>query len=447
MIGRSDRDDNSIRNMRKFYIVFAALVLGVGCKRVEVPPTTEPMSVEITPAVAEQQQFAAPTRAEKFTYFAENSKVGIYMVNYVGTVASTLKSTGNHADNECFTAGADGVLRKVPALFYPLPEVATLVDIYAYYPFTDSMKKDVSVCGFVVDTDQSTAAKQLASDLCWAKNLRSDQDAGIAPSASPVAMEFVHKFSKVRVELNISAISPSGKEVDSVSNVRINGAYLATTMNLATGVVTLKNAASDVRSSIAPLAVQAGVPGGDKYVYEVIIPAQTLLVGYNFVTFDLNYKDGSSSSLSYKISSGTFGTSGSATLAGKLHKISLTLGEGMEILLTGSQITDWTTGVTVGGVVDNEVTTTFNVTMATPAANVTRVVVKTDYEGNFDIKTGVTYAAGVCNFKFEKNKGPRDYGFRITSLQFFDGTTAVSGEIIKTSTRVYSTGVMDLGTW
>lgn len=425
-------------------------MLCASCVRVQDPPTVD-VAVVVAPVNSEQQPFASPTRADSFTYFQPGQKVGLYMVNYVGATAGVLLSTGNHADNQEFVAGADNVLRKVPPIFYPKPDVATKVDIYAYSPFKAEMSTNIAACPFEVAVDQrGDTSVLLAQDLVWAKNLRASESVGIVPSAQPVPMEFVHKFSKVRVTLNIATLSPSGKRVSDIANVSFNGVFRATTFNLATGVVTLKNGDADLRSVITPREVRRGAPGAGSYIYDAIIPAQTFIVGYNFVTFDLIYDDNTRTTLSYKVDNSSFGGGVPSTKQGKIHKINLTLSGAWEVTLTGSTIIDWATGVTENGTVDNQVTTSFKATISNAGVTaIDRVVMTTDFEGSFDIKSGVTFdpVTKVCTFKFEKGKGPRDYGFRIQSLQFFSGDAQVTGVITKTSARVYTPGLMDIGTW
>lgn len=432
--------------MRKFLLIIVALLFCAACNKQVVDLPADQLAVVVAPAITDEP-VRAPSKADTYTFFAKNSQVGLYIVNYNGQVPGVLANTGNQSDNECFTADDNGILRKTPPVFYPAPDVATKVDIYAYYPYTVDMATNVRSCPFAVELDQSVAANVSKSDLCWAKNLRASQEQGIEPTSKPLAMEFVHKFSKIMISLNVSPISPSGKAVTGVANVKVNGVYPGVTLDLVSGNTTLKNGVADSHSTITPTVLQAGTPGTTEYKYEVIVPAQPFTVGYNLITFELNYADGTHSELSYKVSAGTFGPAGNSAQAGKLHKINLTLNAAWEVTLTGSQITDWVTGISHSGKVDNLVTTSFLVTLSDAAVTtVNRVVVTTDYEGSFDIKTGVTFVMGVCKFKFETGMTPRDYGFRITKLDFYNGDALVKS-VTKTSARVYTTGEMNLGTW
>lgn len=160
------------------------------------------------------------TRATE-TAFENGDKVGIYVANQ----PNALKTSGNHADNICFSYS--GSWSTSTPIYWK--DESTKADFYCYYPYTLSI---VSTEGhpFAVKADQSSVANYKASDFLWGKTT------GVAPTKDAVGITVTHAMSNVIVKL----VAGNGYTADDMAaaSVAICGLKTNSTINLATGAIT-----------------------------------------------------------------------------------------------------------------------------------------------------------------------------------------------------------------
>ncbi len=104
--------------------------------------------------------------------FCDGDDVGIYVVDYEGSVAGTLKSEGNRADNVKHTFDeSEYIWRSAYDIYWK--DSKTKIDLYGYYPF--GPVEDVNSYSFEVAKDQNRGAEYgmlggyEASDFLWGK--------------------------------------------------------------------------------------------------------------------------------------------------------------------------------------------------------------------------------------------------------------------------------------
>ena len=111
--------------MKKLFALVATASLMFSCSQ-EVTPDLEKLPINIS--VGQQ------TRANDSTY-ESGDEVGIYVVNYVGSTAGSLSTTGNQVDNMHFTY-SNNAWAPDETIYWK--DKTTAADFYAYYPYSES---------------------------------------------------------------------------------------------------------------------------------------------------------------------------------------------------------------------------------------------------------------------------------------------------------------------
>lgn len=167
--------------------------------------------------------------------FCDGDGVGIYVVNYVDGVSSTLLDEGNQADNVRFVFDEANLAwtPDYPIYYY---DKVTPVDIIGYYPYSNIDK--VNTYPFEVAKDQSTeAANGLmggyeASDFLWGKA------ANITPTSSRVTISYQHRMAGVQVELVEGEGFAEGEWAQLDKQILVSNTIRKASIDLAMGVVT-----------------------------------------------------------------------------------------------------------------------------------------------------------------------------------------------------------------
>lgn len=191
------------------------------------------------------------TRANDTT-FESGDAVGIYVVNYDGTTAGTLKAEGNQADNAEFTY--NGSWNSDEPIYWK--DKNTSADFYAYYPYSASV--NIAKQPFAVQEDQSSEANFWASDFLWGKTVK------VAPTSNAVNIQTNHVLSRIIVEIKPGSGFTSASWAAASKSVKICDVKTNATINLATGVAT----ATGNISKIIPLATSSN--------YKAMIVPQTI---------------------------------------------------------------------------------------------------------------------------------------------------------------------------
>lgn len=280
-------------------------------------PEETPYKVSIYSEILQQPATRVTTDG-----FCTGDEVGIYLVNYDGTVPGTLKLEDNQADNVKFTYSETGEWVSEYDIFYK--DNDTHVDFYGYYPYADP--SSIEAYPFEVAKDQSKGAEHgqmaayEASDFLWAKN----ED--VTPTESKIVLSFGHKMSSARVRFTQGTGWTDAAEFAAVKKeILVTNTIRKSTINLATGVVTPEGE--------APL--DGIIPMDDNGEFRAIVVPQTIAAGKVLLTITI---DGQPRQYAREVDT--------EYLPGKITTFDLSINKKAntgeyEIELTGVNITAW----------------------------------------------------------------------------------------------------------
>lgn len=198
--------------------------------------------------------------------FVDGDEIGVYVVNYEGTVPGRLSTEGNHATNVRHTFNeADHKWNAAYNIYWQ--DKVTHADIYCYYPYDSP--KSVESYSFTVRRDQSkpTEGDEMggyeASDFLWGKA------ADIAPRAGAVRVSMAHCMSNIRVTLVEGSGFKSGEWASTEKNVLVSNLVRDAKINLGDGTVKPNGSAESTatmparvndewRAIVVPQTVAAG---------------------------------------------------------------------------------------------------------------------------------------------------------------------------------------------
>lgn len=201
--------------------------------------------------------------------FADKDEIGVYIVDYNGGDAGTLKNNGNRADNVKFTFD-EAAYKWTPEHDIYWKDKETHIDVYGYYPYSSSVDK-VSVYPFEVQKDQSTEALNgklggyETSDFLWGKAENA------APMDRIVRLSFSHRMAGVRVYLIKGTGFSDAEWSEASKEVLILNTKRKAVIDLATGIVTASGEADgtgiipykkgkDFRAVVVPQEIAEGTP-------------------------------------------------------------------------------------------------------------------------------------------------------------------------------------------
>lgn len=232
--------------MKKFYLSLLAATMFVACTTDDsgILPWGDKVPIKIS---MEQ------TRANDST-FENGDQVGLYVVNYEGTTAGTLLSSGNHVDNMCFTLSNGWTPNE--EIYWK--DQTTLTDFYAYYPYTSAA--NTMEHPFSVQTNQNSEANYFASDFLWGKKSK------VTPTQSAVSIATKHLFSNALIYI-VAGEGVTAEELAAANiEVKVCNVETAAKINLATGAVVANGDKADItpwntgeyyRAMIVPQQVSA----------------------------------------------------------------------------------------------------------------------------------------------------------------------------------------------
>lgn len=201
--------------------------------------------------------------------FADKDEIGVYIVDYNGGDAGTLKNNGNRADNVKFTFD-EATYKWTPEHDIYWKDKETHIDVCGYYPYSSYVDK-VSVYPFEVRKDQSTEALNgkfggyEASDFLWGKAENA------APTDRIVRLSFAHKMAGVRVTLVKGTGFSDAEWSEASKEVLILNTKRKAVIDIATGIVTASGKADgtgiipyrkgkDFRAVVVPQEIAEGTP-------------------------------------------------------------------------------------------------------------------------------------------------------------------------------------------
>lgn len=168
--------------------------------------------------------------------FDNGDAVGLFVSNYTGGGATTLKDSGNHADNARFAY--DGTWKADKAVYWKDDD--THADFYLYYPY-DSALKSVTSYTFNIKADQTTASSYSASDFMAGKT------ADVAPGTAAVDITVKHLMSQVRVKLAAGDGFTAEELTNANPTVTLNGFAVQATVNLTDRTAAASGNATDIK--------------------------------------------------------------------------------------------------------------------------------------------------------------------------------------------------------
>lgn len=234
----------------------------------DTPVTPDPPKVEKIP-IRLSVGMQSATRVVD-TAFEGGDKVGLFVVNYNGSTAGTLQSSGNHVNNMAFSY--DGQWNPATPIYWK--DESTPADFYLYYPY--ATVSNVEAHTFSVKTDQSALENYKASEFLYGKSSK------IAPTAQAVMVQAAHLMSCAIVKV----VAGNGFTAESLAaaavSVKLNGCKPDAAINLRDGSLT----ASGTPTAITMLK--------EENQYRALVVPQTVNAD-NFITVTI---DGSEFNLS-----------------------------------------------------------------------------------------------------------------------------------------------------
>lgn len=167
--------------------------------------------------------------------FVDGDVMGVYIVDYNGSVPGTLAIRGNRGDNVRHTFDeANNKWTSAYDVFWK--DKHTHIDVYGYYPFGNP--ESIGQYAFTVQQDQSqpteggTMGGYEASDFLWGKA----EDA--APTTNVVRLSMYHRMANARVTLVEGSGFEEGEWAATKKQVTVANVVREASINLADGTVT-----------------------------------------------------------------------------------------------------------------------------------------------------------------------------------------------------------------
>ena len=255
--------------------------------------------------------------------FADGDKIGIYVVDWDGTMAPMLASRGNRADNLRFTFD-EASWRWIPDHDLYWKDKTTHIDVYGYYPYGEA-PDDVENMEFEVQKDQSTAGMggklggYEQSDFLWGAALDN------SPSERRINVKFRHRMAGARVTVVEGTGFGTSEWASLDKNVILQSTVRTSSINLRTGEVT----AIGEKPVSGTIAVRSGND------FRCIVVPQTVAAGEALVTVTVG-------GIAY-----TLHKDGAFTFTpGKMHSFTITVNKrtdtgSYEFVLAAESITAW----------------------------------------------------------------------------------------------------------
>lgn len=248
----------------KRILFVAAVMLFASCSK-NSTKGDEPAPVEPT-KIPIDVSMGVWTRATDTSY-ESGDKVGIYVVNYNGSTAGTLQSSGNHVNNMRFSY----TTKWTPDTEIYWKDQTTKADFYCYYPY--GSPTDISAYAFTTKADQSKLADYKASEFLWGKAT------GMNPTANAVPITTNRSMSNMLIYV----VAGKGFTAETLAaankSVKISSVKTSATVDLRTGVAMATGSVAEV------------IPYNEGEYYRALIVPQTVADGSNLITVTVDGVD------------------------------------------------------------------------------------------------------------------------------------------------------------
>ena len=268
-------------NTRNMILFAGVLALTAACNSYDDDMASGSQSEQVPVTLSYQMLQADETRA------AAGLTLNNDYIESGKNVTVRISNTGaNSYSDYIYTTGASGALTPPsPVPYYPTD--GTNVDFLAYFP-------SFSGTTFSIQTDQTSDANYVASDLMWATPLTNQ-----AKTTSNVTLTFSHKMAKIKVT------ATAGTAVTQINSVTLKQVMPTVTFNTTSGVVSgLTGTAGDVK--VVKDNTTSAVSGA------AVIPAQT--IDGQLLAIGVTLQGGSTGTAYYSVSSKAFSAGGVYTL-------------------------------------------------------------------------------------------------------------------------------------
>ena len=274
------------------------------------------------------------------TQLAKDVKVGVFVKKAEGTdlVADNHPQTADGAGN--FTG---------EAMYFP--EDGSAVSVYAYAPYNSAWTGKLATAQtFTVQTDQSTDANYLASDLLRGVPAGTNSFTSENPK---VALAFTHKLSKLNITLKTASKDDSSSEASTQADteatettVDLKGATVEILNTKPTATLKVDDGTLGAASGTA-VSIKAATFAKDAAAFDasVIIVPQKVAQGTEFVKITLANGTTHVASLGTEVEFAT----------GKVYTFTVTIGSGAEIEQSTSAI-NWENGGSLSGTTEEKIT-------------------------------------------------------------------------------------------
>ena len=236
--------------MKKIFLLTAIISLALASCQSEDSLEQNQSEIQLTSVIESMSRGTLLT--QQSTQIVSGQEIGV-----------TINDAKEPHNNVKWTAGADGQLTNSGTpLYWSNKEVS----IYAYHPYSSTWNGK-----FSVNTDQSTDAGYLNSDLLWAT-------ATATKTAAPIALTFTHKLAKINVTLKSDDITDLSNATINICNTNISTQFNTLTGELRTATVNVQD-------------IKAGVTTSTAYTASAIIVPQELASGTKFIKVTHNNKN------------------------------------------------------------------------------------------------------------------------------------------------------------
>lgn len=208
--------------------------------------------------------------------FQDGDAVGLFIVDYNpdGT-AGELQMKGNRADNVRFDYNGASWAANYQIYW---ANKNTPADFYGYYPF-DAAMQNVTEHEFSVyaDQDGTTAGKSNyeQSDLLWAKTEK------VQPTTECILLRYSHLMAGITVQLQMGTGFEASEWAQLEKTVLVDNVVTASTVNLQTGEVTMKEGAEP--EIITPLVYNN--------MWRAVVIPQTIAAGKSVLNITVDGKN------------------------------------------------------------------------------------------------------------------------------------------------------------
>lgn len=213
---------------------FALAMIFAGCNKEEQPQgggngNTDDLRIPIRISMG---QWTKVTDTE----YESGDKVGIYVVNFDGGNAGSLKPSGNHVDNVGFAYNSS---EWTPDREIYWKDNETKADFYCYYPYQASVSTTSQ--SFSVKADQSALENYKASEFLWGKASSVSPTADAVPVITNRVMSNMLVYVKPGKGFTDESLSQANVSVE-ICNVKTQAS-----VNLNTGIATAAGEVTTVK--------------------------------------------------------------------------------------------------------------------------------------------------------------------------------------------------------